>query len=118
MLMTSHIGVGGDPDFLRRWYTGEATNAFAQGDALENDELHRLAAQQVKTLDPLRRRQLIFRMQEILAEEVPTLPLYYRRLYWIYNSGKLHPFETLGGLMDGIPLVENKLIFLSPHSRP
>lgn len=118
MLMTTHIGVGGDPDFLRRWYTDEGANTFAQGDALDNDELHGLAAQQAKTLDPIRRRQLIFRMQEILAEEVPTLPLYYRRFYWIYNSSKLHPFETLGGLMDGIPLVENKLIFLSPRSRP
>ena len=117
MLMTTHIGIGGDPDFLRRWFTGAEANAFAQGDALDNDEFRRLAARQVRTLDPIRRKQIIFRLQEILAEEVPTLPLYYRRFYWIYNSAKLHPFETPGGLLDGIPLIENKLVFL-PRAHP
>ncbi len=117
MIMTTHIGVGGDPDFLRRWFTGAEANAFAQGDALDNDEFQRLAARQVRTLDPIRRRQIIFRLQEILAEELPTLPLYYRRFYWIYNSAKLHPFGTPGGLLDGIPLIENKLVFL-PRAHP
>src|SRR2546430_9209728 len=27
-----HIGIGGDPDYLRRWYTGQESNASAQGD--------------------------------------------------------------------------------------
>ena len=117
MLMTTHIGIGGDPDFLRRWFTGAAANAFVQGDVLDNEEFQRLAGRQVRTLDPIRRRQIIFRLQEILAEEVPTLPLYYRRFYWIYNSAKLRPFETPGGLLDGIPLIENKLIFL-PRAHP
>ncbi len=118
VLLTTHIGIGGDPDFLRRWFTGEGASAFVQGDVLHNDEFQRVATLQVKTLDPVARRQMIFRMQEILAEEVPTLPLYYRRLYWIYNGSKLHPVETSGGLMDGIPLIENKLVFLRPPARP
>ncbi|HYM90118.1 MAG TPA: ABC transporter substrate-binding protein [bacterium] len=118
MLLTTHIGVGGDPDFLRRWFTGEQANAFALGDALDNEEFHRLASQQVRTLDAGARRQMVFRMQEILADEMPTLPLYYRRFYWVYNGAKLHPFETLGGLLDGIPLIENKLAFLRPPSQP
>jgi peptide/nickel transport system substrate-binding protein len=118
MLLAAHIGVGGDPDFLRRWFAGEQANVLAVGDALDNDEFQRLAAQQVRTLDAASRRRMIFRMQEILADEVPTLPLYYRRFYWIYNSAKLHPFETPGGLMDGIPLIENKLVFLRPQSQP
>ena len=118
MVLTAHIGVGGDPDFLRRWFVGEQANVLALGDTLDNDEFHRLAAQQVRTLDAAARRRMIFRMQEILADEVPTLPVYYRRFYWIYNSAKLHPFTTPGGLMDGIPLIENKLVFLRPQSQP
>jgi peptide/nickel transport system substrate-binding protein len=111
-LLTAHIGVGGDPDFLRRWFNGEQANAFALGDRLENEEFQRLASQQVLTLDVSARRRMVFRMQEILADEVPTLPLYYRRFYWVFNSAKFRPFETLGGLMDGIPLIENRLVFL------
>jgi peptide/nickel transport system substrate-binding protein len=117
-LLTAHIGVGGDPDFLRRWFSGEQANTFALGDRLENEEFQRLASQQVLTLDVKDRRQMVFRMQEILADEVPTLPLYYRRFYWVFNGAKFHPFETLGGLMDGIPLIENRLVFLraqNPH---
>jgi peptide/nickel transport system substrate-binding protein len=116
MLLTAHIGVGGDPDFLRRWFNGEQANAFALGDRLENEEFQRLASAQVLTLDGSARRRMVFRMQAILADEVPTLPLYYRRFYWVFNSTTFHPFETLGGLMDGIPLIENKLVFLRAQS--
>lgn len=116
MLLTAHIGVGGDPDFLRRWFNGEQANAFALGDRLENAEFQRLASEQVVTLDVTARRRMVFRMQEILADDVPTLPLYYRRFYWVFNSAKFHPFETLGGVMDGIPLIENKLVFLRAQS--
>ena len=49
----------------------------------------------------------------MLAEALPTLPLYYRRFFWIYDSRLLTPFVTRGGLLNGIPLLENKLIFLS-----
>lgn len=117
MALTTHI-IGGDPDYLRRWFTGAEANAFAQGTVLENSEFLRLADQQVATLDPAGRRRLISRMQAILAEEVPTLPLYYRRFYWIYNGAKLRAFDTPGGLMNGIPLIENKIAFLSPPGTP
>jgi peptide/nickel transport system substrate-binding protein len=51
-------------------------------------------------------------MQVILADQLPTLPLYYRRFYWVYDSTKYLPMNTWGGLMNGIPLVQNKLSFL------
>jgi glucose-inhibited division protein A len=64
------------------------------------------------------RRRYREAMQAILAEEVPTLPLYYRRFYWIYNGAKFGAFDTPGGLMNGIPLIENKIAFLSPPGTP
>ena len=44
MALTSHIGVGGDPDYLRRWYAGEETNAFAQGSIFHNDAYAKLGS--------------------------------------------------------------------------
>jgi peptide/nickel transport system substrate-binding protein len=107
-----HIGIGGDPDYLRRWYVGEEANDFAQGSVFHDPEYQRLAQEQATTLDPTRRRQLVDRLQAILADQLPTLPLYYRRFYWVYDSTRYTPMNTWGGLMNGIPLVQNKLSFL------
>ncbi len=52
-------------------------------------------------------------MQQLLAEELPTLVLFYRPFFWIYDSRKFTPVSTRGGLLNGIPLVENKLAFLA-----
>ncbi|MEJ7655275.1 MAG: hypothetical protein WKH64_19045 [Chloroflexia bacterium] len=49
--LTAHIGVGGDPDYLRRWYAGEEAN-FAQGSIFNNAEFDRLGEEQTATLDP------------------------------------------------------------------
>lgn len=43
-------------------------------------------------------------MEEILADQVPTIVLYYRRFYWLYDSTKYTPMNTWGGLIDGAPL--------------
>ena len=108
-----HIGIGADPDFLRRWYAGQESNQAAQGDNLHDAAFDALAEQQATTLDASARKALAAHMQQVLAEDVPTIPLYYRRFYWMYDSTRLSPMNTAGGLMNGIPLVQNKLIFLS-----
>jgi peptide/nickel transport system substrate-binding protein len=107
-----HIGVGGDPDYLRRWATDQESNAAAQGFILEDPAFDALARQQAVTLEPAARRVLVNRMQDRLAEALPTIPLYYRRFYWVYDSTRYTPLNTSGGLMNGIPFVHNKLTFL------
>lgn len=111
LALTSHIS-GGDPDYLRRWYAGEEVNAFAQGSIFHHDEYAQIGAQAAATLDPGARRALVYRMQEILAEELPTLVLYHRRFYWIYDPAMFTPMQTWGGLMNGIPFPDNKLALL------
>lgn len=113
LALTSHIGVGGDPDFLRRWYGGEEANAFAKGSIFEHAEFARLGEEQAATLDPAQRRALVFRMQEILAAELPTIVLYHRRFYWVYDADVFTPMETWGGLMNGVPFPNNKLALVA-----
>lgn len=112
LALTGHIGIGGDPDYLRRWYNGEEANAFAQGSIFENAEYTRLGNEQAASLELEKRKALIYRMQGILADELPTLVLYHRRFYWIYNAARFTPMNTWGGLMNGIPLPINKLTLL------
>ncbi|MBA3416155.1 MAG: ABC transporter substrate-binding protein [Chloroflexia bacterium] len=112
LAQVQHIGVGGDPDFLRRWYAGEEANAFAKGSIFQNDEFTMLGEEQAATLAPEERRALVDRMQEILAEELPTIALYHRRFYWVHDPAVFTPMETWGGLMNGIPFPNNKLALL------
>ncbi|MDP9365333.1 MAG: ABC transporter substrate-binding protein [Chloroflexota bacterium] len=112
LALTSHIGIGGDPDFLRRWYANEEANAFARGSIFDHAEYARLGDEQAATLDPAQRRAIIFRMQEILAEELPTIVLYHRRFYWVYDRAVFTPMVTWGGLMNGVPFPNNKLALI------
>jgi peptide/nickel transport system substrate-binding protein len=109
----THIGVGGDPDYLRRWYSGEETNAFAQGSIFTNEEYTRLAEEQAESLNAEEREEIVFEMQAILAEELPTIVLYHRRFYWIHDPMLFTPMETWGGLMNGIPFPHNKLALIA-----
>lgn len=112
--VATHIGVGGDPDFLRRWFAGEVFNAFESGNALHSADFDALAAAQVREMDVAKRKELVARMQHLLADELPTLPLYHRRFYWVYDPAKWDAWSnTWGGIMTGIPLLENKIVFLA-----
>lgn len=112
MVLTQHIGVGGDPDFLRRWYAGEEANAFARGSIFQSDRFAQLGEESATTLNPEERRAIVFQMQEILAEELPTIVLFHLRFYWVYNPSVFTPMDTWGGLMNGIPFPNNKLTIL------
>jgi peptide/nickel transport system substrate-binding protein len=115
MAITGHIGVSGDPDFLRRWFSGESYNTFsARGAAWKNERFQKLAKKQLVISDFEKRKQVVDQMQAALAEEIPTLPLYHRPFYWIYDASKFDGwFNTWGGIANGIPLWENKAAFLS-----
>jgi peptide/nickel transport system substrate-binding protein len=112
LLLTFHVGSGGDPDYLRTWFVGDDANQFARGSRMRSPEYARLARLQAATLNAAERRRYVDRMQEMLSDELPTLPLYNRRFFWIYDSRKYTPIATRGGLMNGLPLVDNKLAFL------
>jgi peptide/nickel transport system substrate-binding protein len=113
LALTAHIGGGGDPDYLRRWFTGAEANAFARGPVFEHAEYAQLAEEQAATLDPERRKALVFRMQEILAVELPTIVLYHRRFYWMHDPAVFAPMATWGGLLNGVPFPNNKLTLLA-----
>jgi peptide/nickel transport system substrate-binding protein len=63
-------------------------------------------------MDDSIRRQIIYEMQEILVEGVPTIPLYYPNRNHIYLVNSLDNwYYTPGGSGGGIPNVLNKHIF-------
>jgi peptide/nickel transport system substrate-binding protein len=113
LVLTAHIGGGGDPDYLRRWFTGAEANAFARGPVFADAEYAELAAEQAAALDPERRKAIVHRMQAILAANLPTIVLYHRRFYWIHDPAVFAPMATWGGLLNGVPFPNNKLTLLA-----
>lgn len=113
MTITDHIGLSGDPDFLRLWFSGKAGNSLAGKGVFNNEKFQELANQQLTKLDEKERKEVINQMQDILAEELPTLVLYHRPFYYLYNAKVFDGwFNTAGGIADGIPLTDNKAAFV------
>ncbi|TNJ63216.1 ABC transporter substrate-binding protein [Paenibacillus hemerocallicola] len=114
MAITGHIGLSGDPDYLRLWFLGKASNSLAaRGKTFDNAEFQQFALQQIGELDPMKRKALVDSMQNILADELPTLVLYHRPFYYMFKKSVFDGyFNTYGGIADGIPLWDNKAAFI------
>ncbi|MEA3406673.1 MAG: ABC transporter substrate-binding protein [Chloroflexota bacterium] len=79
----------------------------------KNEMYDTLFAQQAQAVDQEKRRELVWQLQELLAEELPILPLYHPRMWLLYDGSKLDTwFYTAGGMSVGIPIPLNKLAFL------
>lgn len=114
MALTGHIGVSGDPDFLRLWFMGQASNTLAsRGTIFDADGFQALAEEQMQETDETKRHEIVDQMQEILAENLPTLVLYHRPFYDIHNASTFDGWKnTDGGIADGMPLWENKVFLI------
>jgi peptide/nickel transport system substrate-binding protein len=54
-----------------------------------NPEMDQLLEQQRKTLDPEKRREIVWKIQEIIARDLPVLPLYMKTSLVAYRTDKL-----------------------------
>ncbi|MBW2058083.1 MAG: ABC transporter substrate-binding protein [Deltaproteobacteria bacterium] len=107
LALSGHGGLY-DPSFLKRAILDEGFNSVRYH---RNEELKRLVMAQLEEMDPEQRRRIVFRIQELYAEDLPNLPLYYPNWYWAHN-GRLSLFYTRNGIAIGIPLPLNKLAFI------
>lgn len=68
--------------------------------------------QSLRAVDDGERRQYVYRMQEIIASELPILTLWHPLMWEVYRPGRATPFYTYEGVDGGIPLAHNKLMFM------
>lgn len=126
--VTGHGGIGGDPDVLRRHFCAPPAAAERPGESAgpsvvrtygySNPELDRLGTAQLREFDDEKRRTIVHRMQEIIADDVPTIALWYPKIYFVYRPDVLDGwFFSPGGVSIGIPTVENKLVYVERGRR-
>lgn len=75
-------GWGNDADYLRTRYSYSAGSgsSLLSGAAVYgyiNEDIDKLGEDQLHETDENKRKEIVFEMQEILAGDVPTIPLYY-----------------------------------------
>lgn len=111
LAISGHGGISGDPKILNemistRYSAGSVNSARFDGNA----ELSRLLEEQIRTMDPEKRKALVFKIQEIYAEELPAISLYYPVSMAAYTPKKgVTWYYTRGGISKGIPIPQNKM---------
>lgn len=103
LALTLYPGPGGvppsgDPDYLRQIFSSRVPVGTANASGYANAELDELADGQLVEQDEEERAELLGRMQRIIAEDLPVLPLYYADLQQVYRRDVFDQwYHTPGG---------------------
>ena len=109
---------GGDPVFLSRFATVGADGAPSVtgqgGKTWESEEYNRIYNESAVEQDDAKRHEQVNELQEIIAEELPCLTLYYKKAVAAYNNTIFDGFYyTPDGISIAVPFIMNKLVFVS-----
>jgi peptide/nickel transport system substrate-binding protein len=88
LAINGHGGWGGDADLLRTLFTdfAGAPSAFSIPGFDLSEELQELLEAQLVETDEAARKEMVYKIQEIIAEELPILPIWNTQSYFVYNS--------------------------------
>jgi peptide/nickel transport system substrate-binding protein len=113
LAVTGHGGWGGDPDYLSERFTSVSKGASSPSAAAlrgyNNVELNTLLEKQNLAMDEQKRKKLVFDIQNILAEDVPEIPIYYTTGYSVYKPAK---YDGWMFMFDHHELSHSKLSYL------
>lgn len=107
--ISGHGGLLGDARILNRMINPKVTGSVNSARFGANKELLKLLKDQVTQMGIEKRKSLVFRIQEIYADELPAISLYYPASMSAYNPKKgIKWYYTHGGIGLGIPISQNK----------
>jgi len=106
----SVYGHGGlyEPSILKRVIMDEGFNSARY---TSNEELNQLIKAQLGEMNPEKRKDMVFQIQEVYAQDLPALTLYYPKWYWAHD-GNVNLFYTKDGMASGIPIPLNRMAFV------
>lgn len=110
LAISGHGALLGDARILNRMINPKKTGSVNSARFGANKELLRLLKAQVAEMDTDKRKLLVYKIQEIYADEVPAISLYYPDSMAAYNPKKgIKWYYTAGGISLGIPIAQNKM---------
>ena len=126
MALVGYATLGADPDQLRTRLSDKYTSVdrnkafqstFGWNNTANAQEFMKLAEEQLTTTDQAKRKELVYRMQRLVAEDVPIISLYSPTRYWFWKGGEgafNTWYYTPGGSPLGPPGAEsNKLVYVT-----
>ena len=109
LALSGHGGLGSDPAILNKVVSD--MNSFNSARYDKNSDLNDVIKSQLAEMDPAKRAELVDLAQELIAGDLPALPLYYTDSYWASND-LVSFYFTSGGVGSGVPIALNKMVFV------
>lgn len=113
LLLNGHGGWGGDADLIRTVYVSEqVTDQSPSSNGIpgyRNEQIVALCEQQFMEMDQDKRKALVFQLQELIAEEIPQIPLYNTTGYIVYRPAK---YDGWRYMFDHHEVTHSKLSYL------
>ncbi len=115
LALSGHGGLGGDPSIIMGF--GTVAEGGWPGQTPSSPEYRRTAERLLAAGDLAERRSLCRVMQQLFADELPILPLYYPVTTFAYRPEVLEGwfYTAEGGIGIGVPSAHNKLVFIRGH---
>lgn len=92
LLVSGYGGWGQDADYLRTRYCDTSKSGSVSSGAsvfgYHNDTLNAFGARELQELDDEKRKEIVYEMQTVLANDVPAIPLYYTTSYDVWHISK------------------------------
>lgn len=104
-------GPNADPDLLRQVFSSKAPASLTGASGYANPELDDLANRQLATFDDAQRKDLVAKMQRIVARDLPVLALYYPDEVLIFRKTTLDRWYFMPGQFP--PGNDNKQLFVT-----
>lgn len=106
-------GVNSDPDYMREVYAS-TTRRTQHAQGYVNPRFDELAQRQLVTVDEGERMEIVAEMQEIVADDLPLLPLYYEASFHIFREDVFDQWYFVpGGVGVRTPTVVNRQVFVT-----
>jgi peptide/nickel transport system substrate-binding protein len=93
------------------FYTAVLGTGFNSARYTSNNALTQLIEGQLSEMDVEERKAMVFQIQELYAEDVPALTLYYPKSYWAHD-GSISLYYTMDGIASGVPIPLNRMCFV------
>lgn len=108
--LNGYGGWGGDPDSLRIQYaSGNKGTMFAGIPGYSNEKINELCEKQLSEIDEDKRKEIIFELQEEIAEEIPQIPLYNTTGHNVFRPEK---YDGWKHVFNHHALTHNKISYL------
>jgi peptide/nickel transport system substrate-binding protein len=111
LAVSGHGGIAGEPRILNEMISsryGSGSVNSARYDS--NETLNRLMEAQMTEMDDNKRKEIVWAIQKLHAEELPAICLYCPDAMAAFNPEKgVNWFYTKGGISKGIPIAQNKM---------